>query len=109
MRRAQSVFLLQVQLILLSHLKYMDQQSAEYVSGHSPMNPPSNTALLSKGKDIGSQDGGSSFSPTRTGAGIIGEKQPPEEIDASRCEESGLRATVAARMRRALRGCCPKP
>ena len=38
-----------------------------------------------------------------------GEKQPPKEIDASRCEESGLRATVAARMRRALRGCCPKP
>jgi hypothetical protein len=29
MRRAQSVFLLQAQLILLSHLKYMDQQSAQ--------------------------------------------------------------------------------
>jgi hypothetical protein len=38
-----------------------------------------------------------------------GEKQTPKEIDASRREESGLRATVAARMRRALHACCPSP
>jgi hypothetical protein len=38
-----------------------------------------------------------------------GEKQTPEEIDASRREESGLRATVAARMRLALHAYCPNP
>lgn len=39
-------------------------------------------SMVTKGEDIGSQDGGSSSSPTRTGAGIIGEKRPPEQIDA---------------------------